>query len=438
MADVPVVAMATTSSQSKEQDQSCTSTDTDAYDVLTTVRFESTDANAVATEDLELVHLMSLTPEDIPTKYDEICYGSHSPPGATTPEPPPSVDYSLIDNSILKTDYTPVCSGLGIPTESVEMTCNLSPIVNKSSLKRAITNNDSVELDATGSLTMTPESADYLNLSTETGEESLSDRCRSFLSDVSRTLFPEHEWSTADIDFEGLGDDDAFECTLHHDESGLFDVTVEELKTEEIVNANECVMPNDSVSEEEVPDGDVKLDITTPTQEASEETQASPEEKPKQNKMSFGDLFQMDITAFGDLFGCTSSSTKEVKSIIAEEQLETESTNVRSSQEISTVKCQPQLEDYVSHSDDAINESGEFETNLSSNGRKQSFTDDIIDQREVEEQQAKVSRVNSLRSRSSSLSLRKQSFGFANTRYSQEISLEVLDEDVEATLPVEF
>ena len=284
---VPVAASAVDATQREEQAQE-DSANTKGQKIRT---FSTSVMKSKRTE--THVHLISLSPEDTPSKYDEICYGSSSPSQLTTPALPSPVDFMPHENSIIKTDAkTP--GGADIAKESVDMRCDLSPIVSKSFIKRAATN-DSVELDDTGIMTLTPESIDYLHTSKDSADESLSDRCRSFLSGVSRTLFPDEKLPLDNIHFEGLGDDDAFECMLKKGKSGLFDVTVEEIKSEE-----------------------TRLDEVVTPASLEETINMTHEKKSEQKLSSLGDVFHFDMSAFNHLFECASSSSNHAQNIVVE------------------------------------------------------------------------------------------------------------------------
>lgn len=412
-ATVPVAALAAdAATQRKEQAQN-DSTNAEGQTIRTTFKSDVVKSKKTETP----VHLISLSPEDTPSKYDEICYGSSASSHLATPAPPSPVDFMPQENSILKTGaYT--CDGANVTEESVDMQCDLSPIVSKPLIKRAATN-DSVELDDTGMMTMTPDSTDFLNTSNDSAEESLSDRCRSFLSGVSRTLFPEEKTPVEDVHFEGLGDDDAFECTLQNGKSGLFDVTVEEIKSEEL-----------KMHEEVIP---VNLGGTM---------EKAPEKKCEQKLSSLGDIFHINMSTFNHLFGCAGSSSSEVKSIVAEQIKPEEATqsavndDKNETSDASTNNTSADLEQTIPKSTGS-----EYKTKEPENSAESKTVDELTDYKGGKTKHAtKLSWVKSLRSRSSSLSLKKRSFGnnsiHATERYSsQNLRLEVLDEDVEATLP---
>jgi hypothetical protein len=381
------------------------------------------DGSNASEEELVPVHLMSLTPDDIPMKYDEICYGPSAPLALATPAPLVSVPYSQIENSIVKTNtemnQEPSYEG-NMP--------NLSPIASKSYIKQAVTN-DSVELDATGSITMTPDSTDYLNTSNET-DDSLNDRCRSHLSGVSRTLFSDEKEIIAnveDIRFDGLGDDDVFECTLQNDELGVLDISVEGVKMEKQSEKMEEVMAAEGVKE-------LNGLSKAPVQVSEENCEAKP--------AGFGNMFQMDMSAFSNLFGCTGSSSN-VKRILADDQgADCDATKriyVEGSEEFATAGVEKQ------HSCEEGHEYVDVVDTLGLGGgtaHSSGVDNDTLNQNgEKIQASAKQAWIKSMSSRTgSSLSMRKQSFGFGSSKFldgrrrSQEVKLEILDEDIEATL----
>jgi hypothetical protein len=374
-------------------------------------------ANASAEEELEPVHLLSLTPEDTPMKYDEICYGPTSPSVLATPAPLVPIQYSQLENSIVK-------SNTEMKQEVEGKVPSLSPIASKSYIKRAVTN-DSVELDATGSITMTPDSMDYLNRSNET-EVHLSEISRALFSDDNDTMA-----NVEDIRFDGLGDDDAFECMLQNDEVGVFDITVEGMKMEKQLEEMCEEMAETHVRELNVlssrDDHEVDEAVKNETQQIINAPSQVSAEKSKAKPVSFGDLFQMDMSGFGDLFGCNGSSSN-VKSTVAEVQCAdcdtTEQLSTECDEKSATVKIEKQ------HSCEVGDESFD----VASLG----IGNDTIDQNGNKiEPPFKQGWIKSMRSRTgSSLSLRKQSFGFVRDgrRHSQEVKLEMVDEDIEATI----
>jgi hypothetical protein len=348
-------------------------------------------------------------------KYDEICYGPSSPSVLATPAPLVPIQYSQLENSIVK-------SNTETKQEVEGKVSSLSPIASKSYIKRAVTN-DSVELDATGSITMTPDSMDYLNRSNET-EVHLSEISRALFSDDNETMA-----NVEDIRFDGLGDDDAFECMLQNDEVGVFDITVEGMKMEKQLEEMCEEMAETDVKElnglssrdhhevDEAVKNETQQIIKAPVQMLAEKSRAKP--------VSFGDLFQMDMSVFGDLFGCTGSSSN-VKSTVAEVQCADCETTEQLSTECDEKSATLEIENPY--------EVGYESVDIASLG----IGNDTIDQNGKKiELPAKQGWIKSIRSRTgSSLSLRKQSFGFGRDgrRHSQEVKLEMVDEDIEATI----
>ncbi|KAL3787777.1 hypothetical protein HJC23_009828 [Cyclotella cryptica] len=286
--------------------------------------------SGIASTDPFLVDNVTLTPhedvrgeeeedafDDKVLSYNEICYGTPSPQAMLSVTPSPT-NYSHDQNSILmrSTTNSPKKEMI-MPQASTfhEMSCNLSPIVDKASIGYAAINH-SMGLDATASLTMmtaTPDHSDLLNISQDSAQESLNEQSRSLLSDVSRTLFPEEQeehlaeifngntsfGTCRDLSVQGLDDDNHYEaltieCTLQNNDSGLFDVTIEEVEVNDVVapkeeGMNRCKrrMEKPKDGESNGSDGDIDS-----SQEADE------------FKLKANNLFQMDIFSFGDLFGC--------------------------------------------------------------------------------------------------------------------------------------
>jgi hypothetical protein len=263
----------------------------------------------------ETVHLMDLTPENHTTsekydeqslRYDEICNMSSSPPAMFTLVPTPSSGFSQIDTTILGGILTEVPSNqISLPkkSDSDGMICNISPIVRKPSIQKATTN-DGIEIDVTGITTATtPDSRDDPNLSRDSA--SFSDKCRSFLSDVSRTLFPEEIEVLKDNGsvypvFDEELDVVTIECTIQN--SRMIDMTVEEGELNEV---------NESGSLE-----DQKLNERACVMERSIGSKqiASSIDAPKSNTSGFNNPFQMDVFKLVPLLGCNGAPPVETSS----------------------------------------------------------------------------------------------------------------------------
>eukprot|EP00956_Cyclotella_meneghiniana_P025481 scaffold53302_cov69-Cyclotella_meneghiniana.AAC.4 len=365
-ATVPMIAMGSTSSESKGKYRKSTITEAESSP--------------------EHVHLMALKPEETPIKYDEICYGSTA--SYSTPAPVAPVDLDTMENSILKAaDET-----------ASPMTCDISPVKSEQVLKTAVTA-ESVELDATlPTVSTTFDNANGL------------DKSNTVLADVSRTLFPDDEKTMAvgDITFNGLGDEDVFECRLEKDEPGLMNVAVEGSKVEEAFVAK---------AKDEMQDTDTTHSLAS-------------EDKPKKEPRS--SVFSIDLFSFTHFFSCGGSSSDPTEKCDSYEK-EHESNDISLSND----------KTYF----DAIKDAGNLE-NGSTFDSSFNGSEPIIQPSNTEEEKgAKMGWVKNIRSRSSGLLrsrtsslsiMSKPSFGVfsGNMRCpNNAIKLEIVDDDVEVTLP---
>ena len=367
-ATVPVVAINSTSSKSKGKFHKSTIT--------------------AAESSPEPVHLMSLKPEETPIKYDEICYGSTA--SYATPAPVAPVDLDTMENSILKAaDET-----------MSPMTCDISPVESVKVLKTAVTA-ESVELDATLSTAATTfDNANSL------------DKSNAVLADVSRTLFPDDEKAMAvgDITFNGLGDEDVFECRLEKDEPGLVNVAVEGSKVEDtfVVEAKD-----------EMPQA-----ATTPSL-AAEDT---PKKKPSSN------VFSIDFSSFTQIFSCGGSSNDPTEHYDSYEKEHESNDNIALPDD---TKTQFQV---ASEDAGTLNNGSTFDSSCSG---REPIIEPINTGKEKGAEMGWVTNIRSrssnlLRSRTSSLCIRKPSFGvFPGSMRcpSHAMKLEILNDDVEVTLP---
>ncbi|KAL3787770.1 hypothetical protein HJC23_009821 [Cyclotella cryptica] len=286
-------------------------------------------------------------------RYDEISHRTPSCKAVTTPAPSPFDQWQDYDAVVISTadaasDERNLTSA-SIIIDEEEMPCNLSPIVRKASLERAAMN-ESIELDATGSITFMTTPPEYdddgmLNVSRDSARESMSEKCRSFLSDVSRTLFPEEldgyplaeAWKNGDVSIDPHGDfhleglpieendvSMTIECTLQNDDSGLFDVTIEEMEVDKIVARKEEGFNGGGTQEvEEGGPSERGVFVVSSNEQgqlrmSSKSTVAS-QDRLKMEASTCNNLFQMDVSSPDDSFGCTRASSVRTRNVEVED-----------------------------------------------------------------------------------------------------------------------
>jgi hypothetical protein len=166
-------------------------------------------------------------------------------------------------------------------------------------------------------MTATPDDSDMLNLSRDSAQE---------FFDVSRTLFPEEleghlaevskenisfgtcrdfcfEGSEEDNDYEGL----TIECTLQSNDSGLFDVTIEEVEVNDLVAPKEEGLNRCEQGIEKPKEGNINGSVGVAVVDSSKVG-----DRPK---MEGNNIFQKDIFSFDDLFGCIGASSSNAASV---------------------------------------------------------------------------------------------------------------------------
>ncbi|KAL7483434.1 hypothetical protein ACHAW6_009086 [Cyclotella cf. meneghiniana] len=283
--------------------------------------------NGNSSMDPFLADVTSRTPQDVSAvreeetasegkvlSYDEICYGTPPPKEAITLTPSPTDHFHECNSIVMRSTSESRKKEKSLLREfnGYEMPCNLSPILEEPSRERAARNR-SLSLDATGSMTATPNDSDTLNLSRESAHENSGETSSSMLSDVSRTLFPEElEGYLADVakedtnygasgdldegnDYEGL----AIECTLQKNGSCLFDVTIEDVEVNDLVGLEKEGLHHCEQAMEKPKEWNINGSIGV-----VDSSKVGDRPKRKVNN-----IFQKDIFSFGDLFGCGASSS---------------------------------------------------------------------------------------------------------------------------------
>ncbi|KAL7484240.1 hypothetical protein ACHAW6_009887, partial [Cyclotella cf. meneghiniana] len=369
-----------------------------------------------------------------------------------------------------------------IPQESnmeKAIPCDLSPIQMKPSI-RSFAINDSIELDVTGSLTLTatpPDESDNPSASRDADE-----RCCSFLTDVSRTLFPEepegHHRAVSKerigpCDFPSVGSHDenyaeatTIECTLRNNDFSLLDVTIGEVEANGTSASQEEAMNpcehDTHVSNEGGTTGNGGVvECSSPSTVASEDRE-------KIKESNFNDLFQMGTSSLAALFRRSGPSSDRNRHIEAEKPGIAE--DVRPSSEDFATQSQT-LSEKPSFSEDGISTTDnlvfdfqekavEPECDLSCHHHEPShnINDTIRNPRRLDKKNrvihphSKIEWARSLRNRSQSMRMRsfrycgnieskrpltqKDGTFCQNKPFGQDIFLQVLGENVEATLPV--